>query len=168
MNCDLARPLVPLYVDGELAETQATALRPHLLECPGCRAVAQEAKTLKAWFVPTAPVAVPEGFAARVARRAMAGDTGERFEPARSGEAPVLQFVLQAVAAAALLLLTFSIAIRSRDIPAGDDLQAEDRKLDESLDALDRLNGVTLVREGAEEEREDAEDAEDAEAREER
>ena len=76
MNCETARPLIPLYLDGELTEPRASALRPHLLECPDCRGVAQAGKALKTWFVPTEPEAIPEGFAARVARRAFAGDRG--------------------------------------------------------------------------------------------
>lgn len=143
MNCHTARPLVPLYVDGELGESQSHALRPHLLECPACRAVAQEQKTLKAWFVPSAPIAVPEGFAARVARRAIAGDTGEGFEFSSREEqqGSVTAWVLQAVAVAALLLITLSIAIRRQEIPQSPELKAlEARSLAETVQALDELN----------------------------
>ena len=122
MNCESARPLIPLYLDGELTEPRASVLRPHLLECPNCRGVAQGAKALKTWFVPTEPVSIPDGFAARVARRALAGDRGFALESERAQastglagereETPILQFVLQAVAVAAVLLITLSIAIR--------------------------------------------------------
>ena len=76
-TCDDARALVPSYLDGELSEAQASPLRAHLLDCPACRGVAKEGKALRRWFeFEPAPVSVPAGFAARVARRAFAGDPG--------------------------------------------------------------------------------------------
>src|SRR5258705_12108957 len=83
MECNQAQPLIPSYLDGELSEPQAAPLRRHLLDCQPCRAGAQSEKNVKRWFSATAAIAVPKGFAARVARRAFAGDTGEpRLEPA--------------------------------------------------------------------------------------
>lgn len=150
MNCETARPLVPLYIDGELTEPRASGLRPHLLECPDCRGVVQGAKALKTWFVPTQPVSVPNGFAARVARRAFAGDRGLAGESGRGEvpaagarshqETPILQFVLQAVAVAAVLLITLSIAIRRQELPDSEGLRALSGSGSSSLRALDALN----------------------------
>ncbi|MEE8467150.1 MAG: zf-HC2 domain-containing protein [Planctomycetota bacterium] len=155
MNCETARPLVPLYIDGELTEPRASSLRPHLLECPDCRGVVQGAKALKTWFVPTQPVSVPDGFAARVARRAFAGDRGLAGESGREWvpaewvpaagarshhETPILQFVLQAVAVAAVLLITLSIAIRRQELPDSEGLRALSGSGSSSLRALDALN----------------------------
>ena len=70
MQCTDASRLISSYLDGELSEAQAAPLRKHLLACQRCRAEAQGEKNLKRWFVTADPVAVPEGFAARVARRA--------------------------------------------------------------------------------------------------
>ena len=70
MQCDDVLPLIAGYLDGELSEAQSGPVRQHLLDCPACRQVTQDQKALKSWFRPTAPVAAPEGFAARVARRA--------------------------------------------------------------------------------------------------
>src|ERR1700752_2002103 len=77
-SCDETRKLVPRYLDGELSEAQASPLRTHLLDCPACREVAKEGRSFHRWFeaVEPVPVAIPAGFAARVARRAFAGDPG--------------------------------------------------------------------------------------------
>lgn len=150
MNCDRALPLVPLYLDAELSEVQADELRPHLLSCAKCRAAVQAERSLRSWFVPTAPVAVPDGFAARVARRAFAGDHGllqpaaAHSSPAESvRETPILQFALRAIAVAALVLFVFAIAIRRVDMPEADqDLKAKTgpSSLEESREALRALN----------------------------
>ena len=166
MKCEAARPLIPLYIDGELTEFRASALRPHLLECPACRGVVQGAKALKTWFVPTEPVPVLDGFAAHVARRAFAGDSGtadwgtadwgtadrgtadrdSRTQPSarQTGgrqETPILQFVLQVVAVAAVVLITLSIAIRRREMPDSEGLRALSSGSEStSLRALDELN----------------------------
>lgn len=82
MNCNDAHPLIPSYLDGELSEAQAGPLRKHLLACQTCRTGAQSDKNLKRWFVASAAVPVPRDFAARVARRAFAGDRGLETMPA--------------------------------------------------------------------------------------
>jgi len=73
MNCDRSKALVSVYVDGELSEELAGPLRRHLMECAECRASVSEAKAMASWFVPSAAISVPEGFAARVARLATSG-----------------------------------------------------------------------------------------------
>ena len=145
MNCDRALPLIPLYLDGELSAVQASELRPHLLECPACRFAVQGERALKAWFVPTEAVPVPAGFAARIARRALAGDTGERHDDdAAATVAPILNFALRAVAVAAVALLVFAIAIRRLELP-GQDIKADDKSLEETLEDLRRLNDQELA-----------------------
>lgn len=150
MNCDRARPLVPLYLDGELSENQADELRPHLLSCPTCRAAMQADRALSAWFVPTAPVAVPDGFAARVARRAVAGDPGvlQPPSPVPAGlDTPILQFAFRALAVAAVVLIVFAVAIRRVDLPESDqDLQAKDgaTSFEEHMENLRALNGAEV------------------------
>ena len=154
MNCDRALPLVPLYLDGELSDVQADELRPHLLGCPACRTAIHAERALRAWFVPEAPLAVPDGFAARIARRAFAGDraSGDAAPaPAlRSGRVPrgvgggrteLLPFAMRAVAVAALVLIVIAIAIRRLDLPAAD-LKADTQNwtLEDSLEALTRAN----------------------------
>jgi anti-sigma factor RsiW len=143
MQCKNAHPLVPKYLDEELSEAEAAPLRRHLLECSACRVRVQEARSLRAWFVPSPPVAVPRGFAARVARRAFAGDPGE-VAPVRA-EAPaeggrVYQFTLQLTAAAAVLLATLSIALTIDKRPKVERLQADGTSLSRTLDELDALN----------------------------
>lgn len=73
MNCDRSKALVSVYVDGELSEELAGPLRRHLMECAECRASVSEAKAMASWFVPSAAIDVPEGFAARVTRLATSG-----------------------------------------------------------------------------------------------
>lgn len=85
MECDRSRALVPVYLDGELSEELAAPLRRHLMECGVCRAAVAEAKSLSSWFVPGPEVAVPTGFAARVAERAFGG--------ASAGAAPAWRLV---------------------------------------------------------------------------
>ena len=50
LNCENSHSLVPSYLDGQLPEAQAAPLRAHLIECPSCREVAKEGKSLKRWF----------------------------------------------------------------------------------------------------------------------
>lgn len=160
MECQDARNRIQAYLDGELVEAQAAPLRKHLLDCQPCRAGAQSEKNLKRWFVEQKSVAVPRDFSARVARRAFAGDRGERFnEPTtihatrvngpRSmamtvGSGPDernLRFVLTLTAAAAVVLLLMSVAIRSLTLPSGSRLMAEPTmSIDEANRSLDRLN----------------------------
>ena len=163
MRCDQAQALIPSYLDGELQEAQAAPLRKHLLDCQGCRGGAQAGKNLKRWFEPGVAGAIPQGFASRVARRAFAGDTGEpeiELLPARSpsvsapaatirpaargSEDPIYRFVLQATAAAALVVLALSLALRSQTLPSGSRMRADDVRgqvtVEQALERLDRMN----------------------------
>lgn len=162
MKCNQAQPLVPSYLDGELSEAQAGPLRKHLLDCQPCRASAQGEKNLKRWFVTEEHVAVPRDFASRVARRAFAGDRGERhFEhspawrgagaghdedgavAAARGEDRTLRFILQMTSLAAAALILVSLAIGSLKLPSGNKMQADSTrewKLEHAIDELDRLN----------------------------
>ena len=152
MKCNQAQPLIPSYLDGELSEAQAGPLRKHLLDCQPCRGSAQGEKNLKRWFVPEAHVAVPRDFASRIARRAFAGDRGERLleQPAsvivsRSGEDSNLRFVLQLTSLAAAALILLSLAIGSLKLPSGNKMQADSTrevKLERAIDELDRLNAA--------------------------
>ena len=153
IQCQDALPLVPAYLDGELSEAQAGPLRKHLLSCHPCRSSVQDGKSLKRWFTAAVgePVLVPAGFAARVARRAMAGDTGERADapeselissiaPQRDGR--VLQFVLALTAIAAAALLALAVALRHEGLPGTNRLAADESPMpvNEAMQALDRLN----------------------------
>ena len=150
MECNQAKPLIPSYLDGELSEASAAPLRKHLLDCQPCRAGAQGERNLKRWFAAEASVAIPAGFAARVARRAFAGDRGEA--PLEAGEMTgagrpegrLLRFVLQVTAAAALVVIVLSVAMRSLNRPAGTSLRAADGRneisVEEALERLDELN----------------------------
>lgn len=150
MECQNARSMIPSYLDGELTQAQAGPLRQHLLDCQVCRASAQDLKNVQRWFLQPAPVAVPAGFAARVARRAFLGDTGSladggEFPAARGDEerGRMLRFVLACTAAAAVVLLLLSIGVRQLALPHSDRMIADDRaplRLDKALEELDRLN----------------------------
>ncbi len=152
MDCNETRGLLPRYLDNELDEAQAAPLRAHLLSCPGCRAVVQDGKALQGWFVPSAPVSVPDGFAARVARRAVAGDAGSggrgllvpvvADSSAREevGRSRLDSFLLTSVAVAALLLLALSIGLRRLDMPDSSGLSADDSSKSSAIEALKDLN----------------------------
>jgi anti-sigma factor RsiW len=127
ISCDDARPLVPSYLDGELSEAQASPLRTHLLDCPACREVAKEGKSLQRWFeAEPVPVSVPAGFAARVARRAFAGDPGLLVPEPRAiaPRRPLLPFLLLASAVAAAVLLVLAVAIQRESLPRSNSLDA--------------------------------------------
>lgn len=127
MICKDCLRLIPGFLDGELSEAQSAPLRQHLMDCPECRNAASGEKAFKRWFASEAqPMEVPAGFAARVARRAFAGDTGEAPVAASGAdrETPILRFVLRATAAAAVLLLVLSAWVRSVQLPDGN-LHAE-------------------------------------------
>lgn len=149
IRCDDAAGLVPAYLDGELSEAQAGPLRKHLLDCVGCRGAAQDLRGQKRWFqTPRAMEAardgVPPGFAARVARRAFAGDTGGGvLTPERAGPPAreLLPFVreLTALAAAVLLMLVIGLGLDER--PTGQALHADDvQPLSEVTERLETLN----------------------------
>jgi len=145
-TCADARPLVSAYLDDELSADRASPLRQHLMECAECRTATQGHKAQRQWFQATPDVEVPAGFASRVARRAFQGDLGEAL--LKSSEetqmlAPVLPFVLRMTAAAALLLLMISVALRSVDIPTGGGLRADDAAtmtLEAAIQRLERLD----------------------------
>ncbi len=145
-NCADARPLVSAYLDGELSADRASPLRQHLMECAECRTATQGHKAQRQWFQSTPDVEVPAGFASRVARRAFQGDLGEA--PHQNSEqtqtlTPVLPFVLRMTAAAALLLLLVSGALRSVEIPTGGELRADDAAtmtLEAAIQRLERLD----------------------------
>lgn len=128
ITCDAARLLVPPYLDGELSEAQASPLRAHLLDCPACREGAKAGKALARWFVPEAPPAVPAGFAARVARRAFAGDPGLLVPepPPVARPRPLLPFLLAASAVAAAVLLGLAIALQRQSLPRESALDARE------------------------------------------
>jgi anti-sigma factor RsiW len=151
MECTEVRALVARYLDDELEEVQAAPMRAHLLACLACRAVLQEGKSLEAWFVPPEPVAIPEGFAARVAHRAETGDRGAlvSIPMPLAGPAPlekeeqresIRPFVLSAIAIAALVLLVLSIALRRLELPGGEGLEAKDTSREQAVEALEGLN----------------------------
>ncbi len=134
MSCDNARSLVPSYLDGELSEAQAAPLRGHLFDCPACRELAKDGRALERWFeaaLEVRAVEVPPGFAARVARRAFAGDPGrcpELAEPAGLRPAgTLLSFLLGACAVAAGLLLVLALAIQRQTLPPSNGLDAQVR-----------------------------------------
>lgn len=139
LTCEAARGLLPGYLDGELSEQQAAPLREHLLDCGTCRRGANDHKSLSRWFVDT-PVVVPDGFAARVARRAFQGDPGTvstghapaleapSAGPSMAGErqAEILPFVLGLTAAAAVALFGLSLLLRTTTLPSDNTLTADD------------------------------------------
>ncbi|MCP3919509.1 MAG: zf-HC2 domain-containing protein [bacterium] len=158
MDCNRMRPLVPPYLDGELTEERAAPLRQHLLECSRCRNFAQSETALKSWFVDPGPVAVPAGFAARVARHAFSGEgppgvspspsteretafTGGADAAAKRPDAPLMHFLLQATAIAAALLIALSIGMHRANVPEISNLRANDSEsLERVLEELDEMN----------------------------
>jgi len=146
MKCQDAQPLIQGYLDGEITEAQAGPLRQHLLACTPCRTTTQDGKALKAWFVDGDPVTVPAGFAARVARRAFAGDRGQEQSvggaaaSTGSEEGKMLSFVLHLTAVAAALLMAFSIGIRTGEMPKTTELHADDASKEWALNELEMLN----------------------------
>lgn len=169
MHCDRALEVLPRYLDGELHEPQAAALRSHLLACPACRAAAAEGRALTRWFVPTEAPAVPEGFAARVAAAAHRSDApvegpgegpgevlgvgqasrssagsspGALTQPALGDGGSLRDFVLLMTAVAAAALFALSVVLGMRGRPAGEPLMAE--PLGEVLQALEALNAQAV------------------------
>jgi anti-sigma factor RsiW len=148
MECNAANALIPGYVDGELSEAQAKPLRQHLLDCAACRAVTQDVKGLRGWFVAPGAVTVPPGFAERVARRAFAGDRGQQWGGRERDDAGVsfaaeprlVSFVMGLTALAAGLLLAISIYIGTMQRPQTDDLMADDLSPQAVVERLDELN----------------------------
>lgn len=158
MNCQDATQLVPSYLDEELSEAQAAPFRSHLMSCPPCRAEVQDLKSIRAWFVPPPEVSVPEGFAARVARRAFAGDPGLEGLNSQSGTSVpavaeseerhgsqgepgrILSLAMQLSALAAAAAILLSIAVFSESVPNRPlqaDVAPEDgHQLDELLNQL--------------------------------
>lgn len=144
-DCAQATPLIPAWADGELSEARSAPLREHLLGCRECRASMADLRALSRWFQPGAEVAtaVPPGFSARVARRAFAGDSGERAATSELGareRARTLDFVLLLTAVAAALVIALGLALRARELPAGEKLHADDRTTPSTEEILERLD----------------------------
>ena len=129
VTCENIRTLLSSYLDGELSEEQAQPARAHLMDCTSCREAVQEGKVIRRWFQGAEQaVEVPAGFAARVARRAFAGDPGLLVpERAGQGEKPLLPFVLKLSALAAGVLFAFSLLIQKESLPSGEEIQATDQ-----------------------------------------
>jgi len=169
MDCKDARPLVGAYTDGELSEAQAGPLRQHLMSCQACRNSAQDNQAARRWFRRPASEAdeirelVPAGFAARVARRAFAGDTGEHapdtlghleLTPALAAGVPVrrgvtaasesqLGFLIELTGIAAAVLVALTVAFRMREVPSGEPLRADEAlSVQEIKDRLGDLNAA--------------------------
>jgi len=167
MNCDRSKALVSVYVDGELSEELAGPLRRHLMECAPCRASVSEAKALASWFVPTAALEVPEGFAARVARLAASGAgtlaTSAMAEggagghdwllPARAIHDPRLgarsdssrldrtaRFAMSLAAVAAALLIGLTLLLSVGDGQGFDGAIQAQPSVENALDMLEELN----------------------------
>ena len=156
MDCTHANSLFSGYLDAELSEAQAAPLRQHLMDCAACRARVQADKALSAWFVPESAVEVPPGFAARVTRRAFAGDLGRDLEArprlqglaATGRDSSLNRFLLQATAIAAGLLVVLAIGLgrwgRSGGpqggFGTGGELDADDLNRTEALQRLEELN----------------------------
>ena len=154
IQCEVVLALVPTFVDDEVTDGVGGTVRRHLMDCPACRTAVQEEQTLRQWFVAGPEVGVPEGFAARVARRALAGDVGHipAIAPQLSipsephAEVPsarpagrVLAFsrALVAVAAAGLVVTTLLLSDGSRPEVSGLDAG---KGLQEALTELDEEN----------------------------
>ena len=153
-DCAQVLDLVPTFVDDEVPEGDARAVRIHLVDCTDCRGAVQEENSLRQWFVPTAEVAVPEGFAARVARRAFAGDEGRSAETltaalpehtltpvaAPQAQGRVLSFVMGLAAAAAAVMMAFTLLLASQDSQGLGDGVGADSLLEDALDELHKEN----------------------------
>lgn len=157
MNCNDAHTLIGPYLDGELSETQAAPLRRHLLACVGCRTGVQEHKDLQRWFVEPAAVAVPRGFAARVAQAAFAPAPQATPAPqAPAVRAPavlqpvaaaepdnrLLRYVLTLTSVAAAATILVVLAARDNRLPQGDGLRAAERPQISMDTALERLEAL--------------------------
>lgn len=149
MNCNDAHTLIGPYLDGELSETQAAPLRRHLLACVGCRTGVQEHKDLQRWFVEPAAVAVPRGFAARVAQAAFAPQAPAVRAPAvlqpvaaAEPDNRLLRYVLTLTSVAAAATILVVLAARDNRLPQGDGLRAAERPQMSMDTALERLEAL--------------------------
>jgi anti-sigma factor RsiW len=136
ISCDDVKQLLPGYLDGELSEAQARPARGHLLDCCACRELVQEGKVISRWFQKGQGQAMlaPQGFSARIARRAFAGDQGALMPVASQtasnasssdrGARPILPFLLKLTAVAAILLFLFALQIKRQALPNSRDAEA--------------------------------------------
>jgi anti-sigma factor RsiW len=162
LSCKEAVPMIGAYVDGELSESRAALLRKHLLECNLCRNATQDGKSIKRWFAPAraelqlsaaGDFSIPSGFASRVARRAFAGDTGDRggseefvLRPvARPFEGRTIKYLVAVTAIAAGIAIVLALAVRLSLRPASGKLSADDRTvmpMATILSELEQLNAL--------------------------
>jgi hypothetical protein len=62
MNCRRFAELIPLYVEGDLAERELSRVRSHLQACAACRARADEYEASQAWLRAAEPPDFAEAF----------------------------------------------------------------------------------------------------------
>jgi anti-sigma factor RsiW len=121
MNCEQAKPLIPLYVDGELDTTQSLEMERHLQQCPAC---AKEWRALLALqkFVRqeelffAAPAALRRNLLAE-----LRGAAGRTAEPSFWS----WKWLAAAMSGAATVCLAFLLVLTLRQPSAGDALARE-------------------------------------------
>lgn len=82
--CEAYAALLDPYVDGELSGEEASRVRTHLADCPGCRAYVEDALAIRAAFPVIENAALPENFAGGV----MAAVAALEGAPAAGGRPP--------------------------------------------------------------------------------
>jgi len=155
-SCNDVKTLLASYLDGELSPDQGGPVRTHLLACGACRETMQEGKVIRRWFHDARErFEIPQGFAARTARRAFAGDPG-LLQPAPVESRPLLSFVLGLAALAAGLLFVFSLFLQRESLPQDDRLDAGERFWDPTVQ--EGSTPLSVEREVDPEETDDVED----------
>lgn len=156
MTCAQVREQLPALLDDRLATTAARDLRTHLAACPDCeRELAALGQTLRALDTMPAPSPTPR-LRARVYAAIAAEHHATRAATPTSPSRPALRsrwfWLVQPLAAAALLVLGFTLGTRNAPAPAPQAApvadvatQRELADLRRKLDSMGQLVGYSLL-----------------------
>ncbi|MEZ6003051.1 MAG: zf-HC2 domain-containing protein [Planctomycetota bacterium] len=146
MRCEQAQEWISKKVDGVLAVKEVGQLRQHLEQCGECREFEEDMLAMKAWFPAEEAVAVPAGFAQRIAAMAFDGQAAAPILQHVSGGRPRAgstpeRFAMQLMALAAALLLALGLALYMQRGNSNHNLNADETQtLEQVLEELRELN----------------------------
>ncbi len=153
MRCEQSERWISLGADKELSVQEVGLLQEHLAQCEPCKALADEARDMRRWFVNPPQKPIPAGFSERVVAAAFDGRAPDAKGPrellqggstvtAEAGSNRMQGFLLQMTALAALLLVALGFALSGQKTAKNTNLVADETSMENVLEKLERMNAM--------------------------